>query len=138
VIESLFSGISDVIQPTVLLVIFAASIIGVILGIIPGISGMIGCALALPFIFTLRLDPVIALTMLLALASVGLTGGSVTAILLNIPGDDPNAATLLDGYPMTRKGQSGRAIGAAVTSGVAGGIISVPMALILIPLYWWW
>ena len=60
------------------------------------------------------MPPEIGLPFIIALDSVAFTGGSITAILLNIPGTGANAPTLIDGFPMTQKGEAGRALGAAV------------------------
>lgn len=109
----------------------AGIIIGLVLGIIPGVGGMLGAALLLPFVFFMA--PETGLPLLLAMASVAFTGGSITAILLNIPGTGPNAATMLDGFPMAQKGQAGRAIGAALASSGFGGMLSGILALAMVP-----
>ncbi len=115
-----------------LLIIVAGAVVGLTLGIIPGLSGMIGMALVLPFIFMAR--PEVALTFMIAMHSTSYAGGSITAIILNIPGTPPSAATLLDGYPMTLKGEGGRALGAALTSCGVGSIFPALLALIMVPL----
>ena len=63
--------------------------------------------------------------MLLAIAAVSSTGGSITAILMNIPGTGPSTATLMDGFPMTKKGEAGRAFGALLASSTTGGVLGV-------------
>ncbi len=125
-------GIATLVQPEVLLFLFLGTVIATVIGVIPVLGGAVGMTLMLPFIF--GLDPAIALPFLLAIHAVSYTGGSVTAILMNIPGTMPNAATCLDGYPMSQKGEGGRAIGASVIASVAGGIVTVPMALLMIPI----
>ena len=107
-------------------------IVGVIGGIIPGISSLLTMALVLPFVFAML--PEHALPLMVAISAVGYTGGSITAILLNIPGTAPSAATLIDGYPMTKKGEGGRALGAALMSSGIGGIATVFLALAMVPL----
>ncbi|MBI4186097.1 MAG: tripartite tricarboxylate transporter permease [Chloroflexi bacterium] len=106
---------------------FAGSIVGLIIGVLPGIGMVLGMALFLPFVFVMR--PEDALTFLVALGSTAVTAGSITAILLNIPGEAASIATLMDGYPMSQKGQAGRALGAALTSSVMGGVFSGLLAL---------
>ena len=88
--------------------------------------------LLLPFIF--RMPAEVALILLIALHSVIHTSGSIPAILFNIPGTPPNAATMLDGFPMNQRGEGGRAIGADATSSMLGGIIPVFLALAMVPL----
>jgi len=68
------------------------------------------------------------------LDAVVFTSGGISAILLNIPGTPPSAAVMLDGFPMTQRGEGGRAIGAAVTSSMAGGVVPVFLALAMVPL----
>ncbi len=119
-------------QPVTLVIMLAAVLVGLIMGIIPGLGGMIGLALFLPLVFGMR--PEVGLTLLVAFDAVVFTGGTITAILLNIPGTPPNAATLFDGFPMNQKGEGARAIGAAVTSSMFGGLVPVFLALATIPL----
>ena len=124
-------GIATLLQPEVMLFLFLGTVIATVIGVIPVLGGAVGMTLLLPFIF--GMDPATALPFLLAVHAVSYTGGSVTAVLLNIPGTLPNAATCLDGYPMTQKGEGGRAVGAAVTASALGGIATVPLALLMIP-----
>jgi len=107
-------------------------LIGLVVGILPGVGGTFSLAVLIPFTF--RLDPASAFALLLGAHSVGYTGGAITAILLNTPGDPPNAATVFDGFPMTRKGQAGRAIGAALTSSALGGAFGGLVLIALIPI----
>ncbi len=107
-------------------------IVGLVFGIIPGVGSLIGVILFLPFVF--YLTPEQALPLMVALTAAAFTGGSITAILLGIPGDAPNAATVIDGYPMTQKGEGGRALGAALTASGLGGLITVFFALAMISL----
>ncbi len=125
-------AIATLFQPINLLILFVAVFIGLIVGVIPAIGGMVMIPLFLPFIFRMPVE--VALILLVAILAVTSTGGSITAILLNIPGTVPNAATMLDGFPMTQKGEGGRAIGAAVTSSMAGGVVPVFLALAMVPL----
>lgn len=102
-LEAFAQGAATLFHPQVLIVMFASVFISLIFGIIPAISGLTAMALFLPFVF--RMSPEVALPFLITLPSVAFTGGAITAILLNIPGDPPNAATLLDGFPMNQKGR---------------------------------
>ncbi len=131
-LEALGQGLSTLFEPMVLILLIVGTIIGLVIGILPALGALVGCALFLPFLF--KMEPEVALPFLIAMSAVGYTGGAITAILINIPGTPPNAATLIDGYPMTKKGEAGRAIGAALTASAAGGVISVPLALLMIPL----
>jgi len=131
-LEAYGIAIATLFQPLNLLVMLVAILIGLIVGIIPGIGGGTMVVILLPFIF--RMPPEVALILLVSLHAVVFTSGGITSILLNMPGESFSAATLLDGFPMTKKGEGGRAIGAAVISSMAGGIVPVFLALAMVPL----
>ena len=107
------------------------TLIGLVLGVIPGIGGYVGLALLLPFV--LYMDPVSALACILSMHSVVTTGGSVTSVLFGVPGTGQNIATCFDGYPMTKKGQGARAVGAVLTASVLGGLVGAFVLIALIP-----
>jgi putative tricarboxylic transport membrane protein len=110
---------------------FLGILIGLVVGILPGVGGLFSLAVLVPFTF--KMDPTSAFALLLGAHAISYTGGAITTILLNTPGDPPNAATLFDGYPMTRKGQAGRALGAALSSSAVGGILGGIFLIMLIP-----
>lgn len=128
-LESLGQAIVDVGHPVTLIAILVGVIVGIVIGSIPGLTVSMGMALMLPFSFVLPTTPAIGL--LLGVHVGGITGGSVSAILLDIPGTPSAAATVLDGHPMARKGEAGKALGTAVMASFAGGMVSL-VALILI------
>jgi len=130
-LEAYASAVAILFQPINLLIMLLAVIVGLIVGIIPGISGITMVALLLPFVFRMPVDA--SLILLIALTAVVSTSGGITSILLNIPGEGPSVVTTLDGFPMTKKGEGGRAIGAAVTASMAGGIVPVFLALAMVP-----
>jgi putative tricarboxylic transport membrane protein len=132
VLEAYGTAFSILIQPVNLLIIFVAVFIGLFVGILPGLGGGTMLAILLPFVFTMPTE--VALMLLIGMHAVVFTSGGITSILLNIPGEAASAATCLDGFPMTQKGEGGRAISAAVTSSMAGGILPVFFALAMIPL----
>ncbi|MFC1893992.1 tripartite tricarboxylate transporter permease [Chloroflexota bacterium] len=125
------SGILNFFTPSVFLASLAGVVIGLIFGLMPGIGVAAAMAIILPLTF--GMDANVALSLLLAVHAVGVTGGSVTAILLGIPGTPLNAATVLDGFPMTKKGQGGRAVGAALCSSGLGGLFGAVILIALIP-----
>ena len=132
VIESLVQSLQYFVHPAFLLSIAGGVVIGLIFGVIPGVSSILALSLFLPFAFVLKPD--IALAFMVAVSAVTYFGGSVTAILLNVPGTEPSAATLLDGYPMAQKGEGGRALGASFVSSAMGGVVTIFIALAMIPL----
>ena len=108
------------------------SLVGLIFGSIPGLTFTVALALALPISFSL--DAVPAIGLLLGTYIGGMTGGSVSAILLGIPGTPSAAATVLDGHPMTRNGDASLALGTAVIVSVFGGIFSLIIMIVSVDL----
>jgi len=107
-------------------------VIGLILGVIPGLGGLVGLSLLLPFTFDM--DPYTALAFLMGLQSVVVTSDTIPAVLFGVPGTVGSAATILDGYPMARKGEAGRAFGAAFTASVIGGLYGAFLLGVSIPI----
>ena len=130
-IASIIKGVSALFQPMIMLTMFLAVIVGLIFGILPGVSGMTFMALMIPFTF--GMDPFLAFVLLVSGYAVSSTGGSIASILINVPGDGPSAATLLDGFPMTQQGKAGRALGAMFTASGLGGVEGTVVLALLIP-----
>ncbi|MBU2960121.1 tripartite tricarboxylate transporter permease [Citreicella sp. C3M06] len=108
------------------------TLVGLIFGSIPGLTFTVALALALPITFSM--DSVPAIGLLLGTYIGGMTGGSVSAILLGIPGTPSAAATVLDGYPMTKKGEASIALGTAVIASVFGGMFSLIVMIVSVNL----
>ncbi|MBE2895920.1 C4-dicarboxylate ABC transporter permease [Pasteurellaceae bacterium HPA106] len=119
-------------QPMAIFLGLMGVCIGLVLGVLPGLTATMGVAILLPFTF--GMDSVSALLMISGVFFGGIYGGSITAVLLNIPGTPAAAATALDGYQLTRKGKAGLALGFATIGSVIGGIVSVLMLVFLAPL----
>lgn len=130
-LEAYSQALATLLQPINMLVLLTGAAIGLIVGIIPVIGGLFALSLLLPFIFGLPAE--IGLIFLVAIHSIGNTSGGITSILINIPGQGPCAATMLDGFPMNQRGEGARAIGACVSSSMFGGLIPVIFALAMIP-----
>lgn len=131
-LEAFIQGVLNYTHPMEFGSLFLGTCIGISIGLIPAVGGMVAMALLLPVVF--EMERVAGISMLLAISAVSTTGGSITAILMNIPGTGPSVATLLDGFPMTKKGESGRAFGALLGSATIGGVLGVGMALVMIPI----
>jgi len=101
------------------LLILVGMMTGLIFGVIPGLTSSIGIAIILPITFLMA--PIDALVLLTSVYTGGLTGGGITAILINTPGAPGAIATTFDGYPMTQKGHQNQALGLQITSSVIGG-----------------
>ncbi len=106
-------------------------LIGLALGAIPGLGGIVGMALLLPFTFDM--DATSAIAMLVALAAVVTTTDTIPSVLFAVPGTAGSQATILDGHPMARKGEAGRAFGAAYLASMLGGVIGAILLGLLIP-----
>ena len=104
---------------------------GMIIGALPGLSATMGVALLLPLSFTMK--PEAALIMLMAIYTSAITGGGLTAILLHTPGTPASAATVIEGYPLTKQGRGLEACGMAVISSVFGGVFSAVAILLIAP-----
>lgn len=107
-------------------------LIGLALGVIPGLGGIVGMALLLPFTFDL--DAYTAFAFLLGMGSVTTTSDTIPAVLFGVPGTTGSAATILDGHPLARQGQAGRAFGAAYTASMLGGVFGALLLAISIPI----
>src|SRR3982075_790897 len=119
-------------EPHRLMFLALGCIMGLILGIIPGIGGLTGTAMLLPFTF--NMDPYVAVAMLLGLGATTATGDPIPAILFGVPGGAASAATVLDGVQMAKKGEAGRALSAAYMSSLMGGVFGALLMAISIPI----
>jgi putative tricarboxylic transport membrane protein len=129
--EAIRIALRTLIEPRNILLILLATVFGLITGALPGMGGPVAIALLIPLTF--RFDPNVAIMTMAATLGGTAFGGSITAILLNTPGDAPNAATLLDGYPMARQGRGNEALVASAISSATGALVGVGLLLITIP-----
>ena len=129
--DVLFAALKDCLTPQAFLVMGVGTVAGLVVGALPGLSSTMGVALAIPITF--GMDPKLGLMLLGAVYCSSVYGGSLTAILLRTPGTDASIATTFDGFPMTQKGQGGKAIGISTTGSFFGGIVSVFALLFLAP-----
>src|SRR3954465_5406542 len=118
-------------DPARLVYLGAGCIMGLVLGIVPGIGGLAGTAMLLPFTF--NMDPYTAFALLLGLGCTTASGDPIPAILFGVPGGAASAATVLDGFPMAKKGEAGRALSAAYMSSLLGGVFGAFLMFISIP-----
>ena len=131
-LEALQAMGSVVLDPYLILLIFMTTILGVVIGVLPGLGATTGAALLLPF--TLTMEPVHAITVLATIYVSATFAGSITAILINTPGTAAAAATTFDGYPLAQRGEAGRALGISVVSSTVGGVFSVIVLCVAAPL----
>ncbi len=116
---------------------FAGIVLGVIIGVLPGLGGANGVAILLPLTFAMAQQPGGATSAIILLSCIywgALFGGAITSILFNIPGEPWSVATTFDGYPMAQQGRAGEALTAAFTSSFVGALLAVIMITFFAPL----
>ncbi|MGH7773262.1 MAG: tripartite tricarboxylate transporter permease [Candidatus Binatia bacterium] len=112
--------------------LFGGVLLGSVIGFIPGIGGRTTLAILLPFI--VKMDPASALVLIVGIHAIGNTADTIPAILFGIPGSTSATATVMDGYPMAKKGEAERAFGASFLSSGIGGLIGAFTVLATIPM----
>lgn len=130
-IDSAISALAIVFDPERFAIICLGVFLGLIIGVLPGIGGLAGMALLIAF--TYAMDPHTALAFLIGMWAVTAASDTVPAILFGVPGEIGSASTVLDGYPMARRGEAGRAFGASFTASVLGGLFGAILLTISIP-----
>jgi putative tricarboxylic transport membrane protein len=131
VLEAATHALVLVLEPTRLLIMFGGVLLGLTLGVIPGLGGIVGLALLIPFSY--NLDAYSAFALLLGMAAVTTVSDLIPAVLFGVPGTVGAAATVLDGHPLAKKGQAARALGAGYTASLAGGIFGALLLGLAIP-----
>src|ERR671919_924004 len=130
--ENLLLGFQVAFQPHSLLIATTGILLGVIVGVLPGLGGANGVAILLPLTFSM--DPTSAIILLSCLYWGALFGGAITSVLFNIPGEPWSVATTFDGHPMAQQGKAGEALTAAFTSSFVGALFAVIMITLVAPL----
>jgi TctA family transporter len=131
-LANLFHGFAVALQPYNIGVMVIGILLGVIIGVLPGLGGANGVAILLPLTFSM--PPTSAIIMLSCIYWGALFGGAITSILFNIPGEPWSVATTFDGHPMARQGRAGEALTAAFTSSFVGALFAVIMITLIAPL----
>ena len=128
-----FSTLFDLLTTPRLLFLMAIAVpMGVFFGSTPGLGGKLGLVLLIPFVY--NMDQLTGAVFLCAMHAVVHTGGSIPSILIGVPGDGPAAATALDGYAMTKKGEAGRALGASFGASTVGGLLGAMFLGLSLPI----
>jgi TctA family transporter len=121
-----------ILEPMRLLMLAIGVVVGLALGVIPGLGGVVGLAMLIPF--TYHLDAFTAFALLLGMAATTTVSDLIPAVLFGVPGTVGAAATVLDGYPLAQAGQAGRAFGAGYAASLFGGIFGAALLALTIPL----
>jgi TctA family transporter len=131
-LSSLASSFSQFGNVSVLALLLLGTVIGLGIGLLPGIGAIVAMSLLLPFTF--HMSSFEAFALLLSLYAVVTTAGDLTSILIGIPAHPECAAMIIDGYPLAKKGQAGRAMAAAIYSATGGALIGAVVLAISIPI----
>jgi TctA family transporter len=124
-LEAMQSAFSDLLSVQHLGFMMLGIVVGLAVGILPGLGGIAGMSLLMPFIY--GMDTVSAIAMLIGMVAVIPTGDTFTSVLMGIPGSSASQATVLDGYPLAKKGQAARALSAAFSASMMGGVFGAVM-----------
>ena len=131
-IDTMFGALFGLLSsPSIMGLMLLAVVLGLLVGVTPGIGGKLSIAMAIPFIY--GMDMIAGAVFLLTLHAVNGTSGQISSIMFGIPGDGDDAATTLDGYPLAKQGQAARALGASITASGVGGILGAVVFALLIP-----
>ncbi|MBS0123803.1 tripartite tricarboxylate transporter permease [Thetidibacter halocola] len=132
VLPELASAFSMIFQPMQLMYLMGGVLLGLSIGVLPGLGGIAGLALLLPFMY--GMEPVSGLALMVGLIAVIPTSDTFSSVLLGIPGSSASQATVLDGFPLSQQGHAARALSAAFVSSLFGGLFgaAVLTAFILI------
>jgi TctA family transporter len=131
-IASAVHALQLLLEPARLLILFVGVLIGLAIGVLPGLNGIVGMAMLIPF--TYNLDEYTAFALLLGMAAVITSSDFITAVLFGVPGHVGAAATVIDGHEMAKKGEAGRAFGAGFAASLAGGIVGAIVLAVSIPI----
>ncbi|MFT7310265.1 MAG: putative tricarboxylic transport membrane protein [Paracoccaceae bacterium] len=119
-----------ILQPVVLGYLVMGVLMGLCIGVFPGLGGIAGLSLLLPFMF--GMDPILGLALMIGMVAVVPTSDTFASVLMGIPGSSASQATVLDGFPMAKKGEAARALSAAFASSLFGGLVGASFLTIFI------
>ena len=119
-----------ILQPVVLGYLVLGVVMGLCIGVFPGLGGIAGLSLLLPFMF--GMDPILGLALMVGMVAVVPTSDTFASVLMGIPGSSASQATVLDGFPMAKRGQAARALSAAFASSLFGGLVGASFLTVFI------
>ncbi|UUX48822.1 tripartite tricarboxylate transporter permease [Nisaea acidiphila] len=129
-LPALGEAFSLILQPEQLGYLFLGVVLGLSVGVFPGLGGIAGLSMVLPFIF--GMDPVSGLALMVGLIAVIPTSDTFASVLMGIPGSSASQATVLDGFPLAKKGEAARALSAAFASSLFGGLLGAAVLTVFI------
>jgi putative tricarboxylic transport membrane protein len=129
--HNILTALSMSFSPETLLVLFIGVLFGAVIGALPGLGTCVAITVCLPF--TLEMNSVPAIALLLGVYGSSIYGGSISAVLINTPGTPQSAATGMDGYPMAQAGKASEALGWVTSASIIGGLISCVALIVAAP-----
>lgn len=130
VLDSMLDALYNLLSVEHLTFLLGGVLLGILVGILPGLGGIVGFSILLPFLY--GMDVTSALAMLIGMVAVVPTSDTFTSVMMGIPGSSASQATVLDGYPLAKQGQAARALGAAFSASLIGGIFGAIILTIFI------
>lgn len=127
----ILQGLTEVLQPMTIILVAIGTVVGIVFGSIPGLTATMAIVMFLPVTYSMTASE--GISMLMALYIGGISGGLISAILLNIPGTPSSVATCFDGKPLADKGEAGKALGTGVVFSFIGTIIGIGLLMVLAP-----
>ena len=127
----ILQGLTEVLQPMTIILIAIGTVVGIVFGSIPGLTATMAIVMFLPVTYSMTASE--GISMLMALYIGGISGGLISAILLNSPGTPSSVATCFDGKPLADKGEAGKALGTGVVFSFIGTIIGIGLLMVLAP-----
>jgi len=131
-LDVFFQSLSVVLQPGHLLMLVCGVVMGLSIGILPGLGGIVGMTILLPVIY--GMEPHTAFALLIGMVAVIPTSDTFPSVMMGIPGSSASQATIMDGYPLAKKGEAARALGAAFTASLIGGLFGALVLTLIIPI----
>jgi len=131
-VDVILTALAELAEPLRLAMLLAGVCIGLVIGVIPGLGGLFGLALLIPM--TYGTDAYSAIALLLGMASVTATSDTIPAVLIGVPGTVGSMATVIDGHALARRNEAGRALGAAYSASLIGGVFGAVVLAVSLPL----
>lgn len=130
--EAAMEALTIVLDPSRIPFMLLGTLVGMTIGLLPGLGGTVGMSILLPFIY--GMDPYTGMALLIGMVAVIHTADTFPSVLIGVPGSSGSQATIMDGYPLAKMGQASRAFGAAFFSSMIGGLIGAIILFLAIPI----
>jgi TctA family transporter len=127
-----YSALAELFLPANFIMLLVGVAVGIVIGILPAIGSTVGMSILLPFVY--GRSPEQAIALLMGMGAITNSSASFTSILVGVPGNAGSIPTIVDGYPMAQRGEAGRALGAAFTASMLGGIFGAITLIAILPI----